>query len=462
MGAFVNDDETTQEGDLANWQAFCLAYYNPILRALKLLRVPEGEVDDLAHSFLLKVVEKNYLESYRAFQEKEARDGRRARFRTYLYRSLQHHVCDFHRKRNFDGKSPRVVSGAAEELVAEPESTLHPDAIFALDVLHQALHALRRHCERSGKAHFWVFFEETLLANEFRGRRGKTRRELLEAFPDFDPQRLDNSLTTAKRAFRRFVEDVIPRGLRDEVRPGERFDEWMAILRDSNASQFNLLHLAYRVMPFLAADMSQTASAELLVNSHPGSIPASAYEEPVLVPDDDELSILLGFHLELPLTEMLDASELTKYIPPSNALWSFARAKSAKNPSTPRPARPLCLLTLIDPTPAEAEALAQADLVGLLTRLKLLAKQLRHRPDHAVPEIFAQLLYTLVNVLALIRCGVDLHTVGAESLARNVRWFQQQTWLDDRLRPVFVQALESLQSAPAIATNHARGDKSPE
>ena len=76
--------------------------------------------------------------------------------------------------------------------------------------------------------------------------------ELLEAYPGLSPQRLDNGLTTAKRAFRRFVEEVMPRGLRDEDQPADRFDEWMAILRDSNASQFNLLHLAYRVMPFLA------------------------------------------------------------------------------------------------------------------------------------------------------------------------------------------------------------------
>ena len=418
--------------------------------------MPDGEIDDLAHSFLLKVVEKKFLESYRSFQEKEAGEGRSARFRTYLYRSLQNHVRDFYRKRTSDARSRRMEAGVAQELVAEPDSTLHPDAIFALDVLHQALHALRRHCERSGKAHFWVLFEETLLANEFRGRRGKTRRELLEAFPSLDAQRLDNGLTTAKRAFRRFVEDVIPRGLRDEVPPGDRFDEWMAVLRDSNASQFNLLHVAYRVMPFLTPDMSQTASAELVVDSRPGTAAASVYEQPVLVPDEDELSIVIGFHLELPLTEMLDSSELTKFIPPSNPLWSIRRSRDNNVPAGLNPARrPLCLMTLIDPTPAEAVALAQADMVGLLKRLKLLAKQLRHRPDHSVPEIFAQLLYTVVNILARDRFQVELHTVGTASLAKNVRWFQQQKWLDDRLCPLFDVALQSLESKPPAVANEA-------
>ena len=455
MGAFVNEDDATVDGDLANWQAFCVAYYDPILRALRLLRVPEGEVEDLAHAFLVKVSEKNFLETYRSFQEKEAGLGRRARFRTYLYRSLQHHVHDFYRKQKSDGKIRSVETGTVPEPEAELEPALDPDAIFALDVLHQALHALRRHCERCGKGHIWVLFEETFLANEFRGRQAKTRRELLEAFPSLNPERLSASLTTAKRAFRRFVEEVIPRGLRDEVRPGERFDEWMAILRDSNASQFNLLHVAYRVMPFLGPDMSQTVSADMLVEYQLGDDQASIYEQPVLVPDDDELGILLGFHLELPLTEMVDAAELTEFIPPSNALWSFARTRSARSASTTYRARPLSLLTLIEPTPAEAEAFAQTDRVGLLTRLKLLAKQLHHQPDHAVPEVFAQLLYTLVNVVALVRCRVDLHTIGSESLARNVRWFREQAWFDERLGPLFTAALELLESDPAVVPGGA-------
>ena len=75
-----------------------------------------------------------------------------------------------------------------------------------------------------------------------------------------------------------------------------------------------------------------------------------------------------------------------------------------------------------------------------------MAKQLRHRPDHSVPEIFAQLLYTLANVVAIVRCKHDLHTIGSASLAGNVRWFLKQPWLDDRLRPFLMAGLDSLES----------------
>ena len=54
----------------------------------------------------------------------------------------------------------------------------------------------------------------------------------------------------------------------------------MEILRNSNASQFNLLHLAYRVTPLLATDMSQTDSVALVVADTQGY----TYEEPALVP----------------------------------------------------------------------------------------------------------------------------------------------------------------------------------
>jgi hypothetical protein len=56
----------------------------------------------------------------------------------------------------------------------------------------------------------------------------------------------------------------------------------------------------------------------------------------------------------------------------------------------------------------------------------------------------------------MVRCGAQLHTVGSASLARNVRWFQKQSWLDDRLRPLFDIALQSLESAPAAVANDAK------
>ena len=45
------------EADLVDWQSFSLAYYETLRRVLRLLRVPEAEVDELTHSFLVKAAE---------------------------------------------------------------------------------------------------------------------------------------------------------------------------------------------------------------------------------------------------------------------------------------------------------------------------------------------------------------------------------------------------------------------
>jgi hypothetical protein len=449
MDPFIRDDEMTREDDLADWQAFSLAYYEPILRAFRLLKVPGGELEDLAHSFLLKAAERDFLATFRAFRRRQEEDGRRARFRTYLYRAIQNHARDFYRRTGPGARARSLELDAALTLADDPATALDPDAIYALDVLYQAIQALRRHCERSGKPQYWVVFEETFLADEFRGRRSRSRAELLQAFPEFDSRLLDNALTTAKRAFRRLLEGLIPRGLREESRPGERFEEWMAILRESHPSQFGLLHVAYRVMPYLDLEKSHAASTALVIDTpRAGSGPRSAYQEPATAAEDEELSILLGFHLELPLTELLDPAELMRYIPPSSPLLALPRAGSRAHPGgrhAPSHAyRPLCLLTLIDPTPAESGALAMADLVGLLARLKLLAKQLRRRPDHTVPEVVSQLLYTLTSVLGIVRCDVGLHTISPDSLSGNIRWFLRQPWLDDRIRPLLHAGLGAL------------------
>ena len=336
----------------------------------------------------------------------------------------------------------RLTPEAAAALEATPIETLDPDALYALDVLHQALQALRRHCERTGKPHLWIFFEEIYLAQEFRGRQAKTRAELLAAYPGKDMGFVDDSLTTAKRAFKRLVREVVPRGLRDDLGAEDCFREWMEILRNSHASQYDLLHVAYWVTPYVDPGMTAVPSAALRVDDlsqTPGAKAASK-------PSDDELAILISFRLELPLVEMVEVTELKSCIPPSNPFWRNPRS-APTGTSDPAPARPLCLLTLIEPSPAEAVALAAADIVSLLKQIKDLAKQLHHLQDHSMPPLFSRLLYTLVIVLGFVRYNVRLHSIDDEQLSRSIRWFLKHSWLDSRLRPLFEQGAAALGSS---------------
>jgi DNA-directed RNA polymerase specialized sigma24 family protein len=452
-----SEEDLTRDGDLADWRAFSIAYYETILRALRLLRVPEGDVEDQAHAFLLKASDRDFLNAFRAHKAREGQAGRRARFRSYLYRSLQHHVIDSYRSRRSRPAEQYVGTDPFAGIPAEENPALDPDALYALDVLHQAIQSLRRHCERIGKPHLWTIFEETHLASEFRGRSGMSRTELLQLFPGKDASFLDNSLTTAKRAFRRIILEVIPLGLRDGATPSERFGEWMEILGRSNASQFNLLQLAYRVAPLMSMDPSQANSSELVVEGR-GAQAWAFLDEEIRVPSDDETGILLSFRMELPLTEMLDGAELQRYIPPSSVFWPALRDRGSTGSarSASRPVRPISLMTLLDPTPAEDAALAEVDLPGLLGRMKSYVKQLYRRTDHAVPAIFAPLFYTIFSVLAMTRCGVVLHSIDHAALVGNINWFLDQPWIDDRLRPLFKAgiALGGVPTASAAARYH--------
>ena len=156
----------------------------------------------------------------------------------------------------------------------------------------------------------------------------------------------------------------------------------------------------------------------------------SVCEEPSGVVEDDELGILAGFYLEMPLQEMIDAAELIRYFPPSSPWRPLPRGDSngqhGGRHRASQSSRPPCLLTLIEPTPAELASLAGADLVGLLARVKLLAKQLHRRRDHTVPKVVSQLLYTIASVLAVLRCEAACIRSAADALAGNIHWFLEQ------------------------------------
>ena len=431
------DSSPTRPDDLSDWQAFCTAYYDPIVGVFRFLRGAEGDADDLAHSFLLKAADGRFLASFRNFQGREVAGGRRARFRSYLYKSLQNHALDERRRRAVRPKEQALGLGEAAELASTADRPLEPDALYALHVLHQAVQALRTHSERSGKAHLWVVFEETFLVDEIRGRRRKTRAELLEAIGRDDFQALDNCLTTAKRSFRRLALEVIL-GWPGEDDPSDRFAEWMEILRRCNASQFDLLRLAYRVAPHLGdADHARSTSMVIRERWDAGAGPGAG--EAI---SDEELGILLGFWLEMPLTRWLEPAD-----------WPALRpilgrpALPGGSPRRPgRRERPPCLLTFFDPTEGEAERLAGVDLIEVLTGLKSLAKRLHLRDDHAVPVSFSELIYTGVATLAVVRHRTALHTIGSASLAKNLRWFLGRPWLDARLRPSFEAGLADLEA----------------
>jgi DNA-directed RNA polymerase specialized sigma24 family protein len=437
-------EDHTRGTFLEDFATFSRMYFFPIRRAFRLLTRDDQAANDLAESFLLKALEGNFLGTYH-----RATLSRPVPFRSYLYRSLSNHIVDSHRKDGPDGTRSRPVAldpDVADAIGAAPAAALDPDTFYALDILNQSLQALRRNCEKAGRGHIWKIFEEKLLADEFRGRVPKTRDELLAEYPGQVETFLADSLWTAKRAFRRIIHDLLPDDPRDGLDPDERFVEWMGILRGCHASQFELLHIAYRVIPYVGPETESATSMSMVVPGSPKPN-AATYASPSAELTDDELGILISFRLEMPLTTMLDFGEIERFVPASSDLWPGTNP--AVRSTRRQPLRPLCLLTLIDPTPEESAALDGCDLVGLLERIKEFAKQLLHFQDPGAPAVFAKFLYTVANSLALCRARARIHTIGADRLLGNIRWFLRRPWLDHQLKALFEAAMAALDSGRA-------------
>jgi DNA-directed RNA polymerase specialized sigma24 family protein len=436
--------QSTTAENFQSWDRFLDAYYAPIRTALRLLPfVGEGRADDFAQSFFLKIYERNILEN---------RPPVKGRFRNWLYVAARRHAIDEWRKLE---RRPEQLNTFETFEPAEPHAapaediTLDPDELYALSIVHMTVERVRKHLIAEGKSEHWRIFDELVLAPLFPDRLPKTRDELLALFPGQGPGFLDNRLTTVKRVFRRILPVLVPADPTDHLTSVERFDELVEILRRSN---HNRLWLAFLTQPRPGPEDPPDSSVDLAARSSAGSLPGTSVsvESP-----HDELRVLLGFWLDMPLTEYLD--EIVRVGPAvALAIRDSRPLSSTGRPRNPRV--PLSLKTLLDGGNPAVAAIPAEELIILLERIKEFAKRV-HRTvkqekdkktggqglrESSMPVEIAQVMYNLAAAVALNRCGKRIIGIGDDRYRKNVAWVLNQSWLDSRLRPVFSLAMQQL------------------
>jgi DNA-directed RNA polymerase specialized sigma24 family protein len=439
--------QSTVTENFESWDNFLDAYYQPIRTALKLLPyVGESRADDLAQSFFMKMYERDILDRRPAITGK---------FRNWLYVAARRHAVDEWRKRH---RRPERSSAPGDPEPVDPnspgaeDSPFDADEFYALSILHMTVARVRKHLIEEGKSEHWMIFEELVLAPLMPGRVAKTREELQAMFPGQPSGFLDNRITTVKRVFRRILPALVPADPTENLTPEERFQELLEILR---ASKDNRLWLAFLTRPATSSDASTGSSLELAAPSSADE-PADAMISPEIL--HDELRVLLGFWLDMPLNDYLDDLE--------GAGPTVARVlKDARPPGPLGLSRDLApaltlngLIAGSDPTVA---TIPPAELTVLLERLKTFAKRVHKaakeaekadnppgatRRENSMPGEIAQVLYDLAGALALTRCGARVVGLSDERYRKNVFWLLNQPWLDIRLRPVFSSALKRLDS----------------
>ena len=437
--------QSTVAENFQSWDKFLDAYYEPIRTALGLIPfVGEGRADDLTQSFFMKLYERDILEKRPAIT---------GRFRNWLYVAARHHAVDEWRKSQ---RRPErldafeAIEPADPRINTEEDAPFDADEFYALSVLHMTVGRVRKHLIDEGKSEHWMIFEELVLAPLVPGRVPKTREELLAMFPGQGPVFLDNRITTVKRVFRRILPVLIPADPTENLTPEERFAELLEIL---HASRNNRLWLAFLTHPMPGPEESTGTSLDLAARPAREEMSGATVAPDVL---HDELRVLLGFWLEMPMREYLDDLEgvgptVAAAIRDSRPSGPLGRHRQAVDPMN--------LKGLIAATDPRISSVPPEELAVLLGRLKTFAKRvhraLKHgargesprgmtRRDNAMPVEVAQVLYDLAGSLALCRCGTRIIGLSDERFRKNVTWVLNQPWIDTRLRPVFFEALKQL------------------
>jgi DNA-directed RNA polymerase specialized sigma24 family protein len=436
---------STNAENFESWDKFLDAYYEPIRAALRLIpAVGEAGADDVAQSFFLKMYERDILEK---------RPTITGRFRNWLYVAARHHAVDEWRKTRRNPERPGAFE-ANEPIDSRVDGNsdvqFDADEFYALSVLHMTVARVRKHLLEEGKSEHWMIFEELVLAPIIPGRVAKTREELLAMFPGHDPGFLDNRVTTVKRVFRRMLPALIPADPTENLTTEERFEELIEILHARSA---NRLWLAFLTSPTPGPDGSPSSSLEL-AESAPGKEPSGAAVSADIL--HDELRILLGFWLEMPLHEYLD--DLERVGPIVAGIIREARHHGPRG-GRPRTMAQFNLKAFVAGIDPSIPAIPPEELTGLLERLKLFSKRVHRalkiasqgnaahaltRRDNSMPLEIAQVLYNLAGALALTRCQARIIGLADDRYRKNVLWMLSQPWLDARLRPVFFAVLKQL------------------
>jgi hypothetical protein len=402
---------------------FYITYFERVRRACLTHCRNDSDADDMAQDFVLnKVMTGGLILKYQDRINQEVANGKKATsFRKYLYRAILNFCIEQSRtrKRNvIQNHDPQMIG----EYVAGGERNLDADSLYAMSILHRTLQGVKNHCRKKKKEMHWVIFEELVLAEYLTGRKPRNRGELrLQFFPGSrDNQKIDSALTTVKRIFQRIIEDSFEAEGEGSANGQELFDEWMGILKRSNASLHSALQAAYRVSSPVADSIIAKNSIDMFSSPRDESI------------GEDELSLLLSYRMDLPLTDWVSVDNLMDLIP----------SKSPFMPGQNDPEiRKLSMNVLMFPTHSEFQNLQKINVVELLKRIKNQSRKLANDQQSAIPEEIYTLFYTLTSVIAKYQYGKTIYSLKGSQIQANIKLYLDKQWVDDQIRYFFQQSL---------------------
>ena len=176
-----------------------LSRYGPPLKAHLVVRkkLSSQAADDLLQNFIeSKILRLKLI---------ERADRSKGRFRSFLLTALDRYVIDEYRKAD---ESVQALGDMPVEMPAAEESEPF-DVAWARQVIDAAVAQMQETCRKDGRPDIWGVFEERMLKPILEGTEPATYESLVAKFGLATPMQASNVLMTAKRMFRRTLEEVV-------------------------------------------------------------------------------------------------------------------------------------------------------------------------------------------------------------------------------------------------------------
>lgn len=208
-GLLANVRSATPAAKRAALDILIRRYWRPVYSFLRYSGHPEEPAKDLTQAFFADWIEND------VFGKADERQGR---FRSFMLTCLKRFVSNERRAENAQRRKPPAGLFSLDELMDnpampfEPVGGMTPDMIFdrawAVEVVGRVLQQLERECRNTGKEAHYDIFARRIIHPILHGQAEPSLAELAQAH-DLTEKQAANHLLTAKRAYRRLMEQEI-------------------------------------------------------------------------------------------------------------------------------------------------------------------------------------------------------------------------------------------------------------
>ncbi len=229
-GLFVDIRGGSPAKKLAALDILARRYWKPVFRFLQYSGKDEEAAKDLTQAFFAEWIESN------AFAKADAQRGK---FRSFMLASLKRFAANEHRAGQAQKRRPAAGLLSLDELMDneekpfEPEDAETPDKAFdrawAVEVVGRVLKHLEAECTRKDQKAHYDIFSKRLIQPILHGQEAPSMVDLGKVHGLTEKQ-AGNVQETAKRAYRRLMEDEVRLYAASDLEVSEEIRDIFAIL----------------------------------------------------------------------------------------------------------------------------------------------------------------------------------------------------------------------------------------